>query len=74
MSEQKEKPYSRRQVVGGLGSGVAAAVDAPAFSRASEAPHSTDRKTAQPIQNPTRKYPEPPFEKQSQPWPVSPAK
>jgi NAD(P)-dependent dehydrogenase (short-subunit alcohol dehydrogenase family) len=49
---------TRRVVVGGAGAALAAASAAP--SRAQEA------KT---LQNPLDKYPKPPFEQQSQPWP-----
>jgi hypothetical protein len=62
---------SRRQVVGSLGAGVGAelvnlvAIPALAQSSALNSAHTT----AQPMQDPVRKYPKPPFKKQSQPWP-----
>ena len=56
---------SRRQMVG-AGAGLAASATAivPAVAQGTaQAP------TAQPLQDPTTKYPKPPFKKQSQPWP-----
>lgn len=63
MSIQDDK-LSRRRLVGGLGAGIvtAAAASTSAFAQGSEA-------TAQPVQNPTTKYPRPPFPVQPQPWP-----
>jgi NAD(P)-dependent dehydrogenase (short-subunit alcohol dehydrogenase family) len=49
-------------MVGGTGLGPAAAAAAPALATAATP-------TAQPLRDPTDKYPQPPFEKQSQPWP-----
>src|SRR5689334_3087514 len=57
---------TRRQVVGGVGAGlVAAAAPALAASGLSGSPSSTSGG----LQDPTTKYPKPPFEGQSQPWP-----
>ena len=50
---------SRRSVVGGVG---LAATAAPAFAQG-QAP------AGQKLEDPTGKYPKPPFQKQSQPWP-----
>ncbi len=60
---------SRRQIVGGLGIGLAA-VAAPAFAQNSS-PSQTTRTSfmSQPLQDPVSKYPHPPFPGQSQPWP-----
>ncbi|MFT3940765.1 SDR family oxidoreductase [Rhodopseudomonas sp.] len=57
---------SRRGVVGGAGAGMlgVAAAAAPAFAK--DAQTMTD---AAPLQDPSSKYPKPPFERQSQPWP-----
>lgn len=57
---------SRRGVVGGAGAGMlgVAAAAAPAFAK--DAQTMTD---VAPLQDPTSKYPKPPFERQSQPWP-----
>ncbi len=61
----EEKQISRRQVIGGLGTGLATAVVAPVLA-ASGGPH-----PAAPValENPTSKHPKPPFKKQPQPWP-----
>lgn len=54
---------TRRNLVGAAGTGlVAAAASGQAAAQSSPA-------TAQPLTDPTSKYPRPPFEKQSQPWP-----
>jgi NAD(P)-dependent dehydrogenase (short-subunit alcohol dehydrogenase family) len=59
-----KNPMSRRQMVGGIGGGLAASGFPTAFAQgeaaASAAPTLTD---------PTSKYPKPPFKRQSQPWP-----
>jgi NAD(P)-dependent dehydrogenase (short-subunit alcohol dehydrogenase family) len=58
---------SRRQMMGGLGAGLAAVAAAPAFAQSNSA--TAQPVQAQPLQNPTTKYPQPPFDGQSQPWP-----
>ena len=65
MSFHDEKLLSRRQIVGGIGAGLAtvAAASTPAF------PLDRADSTAQPVQDPTTKYPKPPFREQTQPWP-----
>jgi NAD(P)-dependent dehydrogenase (short-subunit alcohol dehydrogenase family) len=57
---------SRRGIVGGAGIGLAAAAAAvtPAFAGGTSGQAAT-----QPLVDPTTKYPRPPFERQSQPWP-----
>jgi Domain of unknown function (DUF4440) len=62
MNIPDEKWFSRRQVVNGIGLGLAtaAATTIPAFSQ--DAP--TQNSTAQAVQNPTTKYPKPPFKEQ----------
>ena len=59
-----DKNLSRRQVIGGLGSGIAAAAVTPAFGQ-----NTTAGSTAQPVQDPTSKYPKPPYKFIKQPWP-----
>ena len=59
-----DTPLSRRRAVGSAGLGLAAAA-AAAPARAQPQP----RDTAQPMTDPTTRYPKPPFQKQSQPWP-----
>jgi NAD(P)-dependent dehydrogenase (short-subunit alcohol dehydrogenase family) len=61
---QEENNISRRKVLGGIGASLAAAAVAP-ISGAQAAPGPT----AAPLQDPTTKYPRPPFKGQSQPWP-----
>ena len=68
MSAMEKRVVSRRQMVGGLGSGLAAAAVAPAFGQ-SVVGSAGSASTGQPMQNPTSKYPRPPFAGQSQPWP-----
>jgi NAD(P)-dependent dehydrogenase (short-subunit alcohol dehydrogenase family) len=64
MSINTTKHLFRRQVVGGIGAGIAAAAAATATAHSQ-----SGSATAQPLENPTTKYPRPPFESQSQPWP-----
>ena len=54
---------TRRQVVGGMGAGLITAVAAPGLEAGPASP------PAEGLQDPTTKYPKPPFEGQSQPWP-----
>jgi hypothetical protein len=52
-------------LVCGIGAGLAAIIDTPAYSH-------TSPSTFQPVQHmqdPVSKYPKPPFKRQSQPWP-----
>ncbi|WP_223634324.1 SDR family oxidoreductase [Corallococcus sp. EGB] len=58
---------SRRQVVGGLATGIAAVFTTTPAAAAPDA--GTAAAPAPPLQNPVTLYPKPPFEKQSQPWP-----
>ncbi|MFB1479688.1 hypothetical protein [Corallococcus sp. RDP092CA] len=58
---------SRRQVVGGLATGIAAAFVTTPAAVATDA--GTATAPAQPLRNPVTLYPKPPFERQSQPWP-----
>ena len=62
MSEDQR--LSRRQIMGGLGATVAAAAASPALGQTP-----ARASTGQPLQNPTAKYPKPPYPSQSQPWP-----
>jgi NAD(P)-dependent dehydrogenase (short-subunit alcohol dehydrogenase family) len=64
MTTTNRYPFSRRNVVGG-GMGIAAtAAGAPAFAQ-----NSTVAAAQEALQDPTEKYPKPPFPRQSQPWP-----
>lgn len=53
---------SRRTLVGGAGLGLVTAASTAAAQ-------ATPQLTAAPFQDPTTKYPRPPFQRQSQPWP-----
>ncbi|GAC1418204.1 MAG: SDR family oxidoreductase [Acidobacteriaceae bacterium] len=64
-----EKVFSRREVVGGIGAGLAAVSVTSGSGHASQTEGDGVASTGQPLTNPTEKYPRPPFEKQSQPWP-----
>jgi NAD(P)-dependent dehydrogenase (short-subunit alcohol dehydrogenase family) len=63
----KQSPISRRQAIGGLGTGLVA-VAAP---RIFATERSSQQESTLPVklQDPTGKYPKPPFNGQSQPWP-----
>ena len=65
------KPLSRRQMIGTLSSGLAAAAVSPAM--AEQAGMQGEGKmypgTSQPVQDPTTKYPRPPYKFTRQPWP-----
>ena len=62
MDTNERDPLSRRQIVGGVGIGLAAASAAPALAQGAAA-------APQPLVDPATKYPRPPFERQQQPWP-----
>ncbi len=63
----EENQISRRQVIHGLGTGLATVAAAPVFAAQNE-PHSA---AAEPpaLVDPTTNYPKPPFKAQPQPWP-----
>ncbi|MDB4926654.1 SDR family oxidoreductase [Mucilaginibacter sp.] len=63
----KENKISRRQVVAGLGATLATAAVAPVLAINSKT--SSSIMEAKALEDPTSKYPKPPFESQSQPWP-----
>lgn len=63
---EKDK-ITRRQVIGGLGATLAAAAVSPVFAAPGAA--QPEPPAPQGIQDPTTKYPKPPFKGQSQPWP-----
>ncbi|WP_223653589.1 SDR family oxidoreductase [Hymenobacter psoromatis] len=62
----KENNFSRRQILGGLGASLAAAAVSPVLAAQSDAPVNPP---AAPLVDPTTKYPRPPFQGQSQPFP-----
>lgn len=59
-----KKIISRRQVIGGLGATIATAAVTPVLGAASPASQQQI-----PLRDPVGKYPKPPFNGQSQPWP-----
>jgi NAD(P)-dependent dehydrogenase (short-subunit alcohol dehydrogenase family) len=60
-----ENSLSRRQIVGGAGLGLAAiAAVGPASAQ-----DATAAAIPKPLEDPTKKYPRPPYNAQSQPWP-----
>ena len=64
MNDSDDKHVSRRQVLGGIGLAAVAAAGPALAQTASPA-----SAKAQSLQDPTTKYPRPPYIKQSQPWP-----
>jgi NAD(P)-dependent dehydrogenase (short-subunit alcohol dehydrogenase family) len=63
----KNNKMTRRKAIGGLGTSLAAIAVSPVFG-AAKTPRSTPA-APQNLQDPTTKYPKPPFNGQSQPWP-----
>jgi hypothetical protein len=60
-----DNSFSRRQIVGSAGLGLAAiAGTVPASAQGS-----TVAVAPMPLEDPTKKYPRPPYNRQSQPWP-----
>ncbi len=72
MTTKDEEQYSRRGLVAGIGAGVGAvAVTHYGCAAAASGSHATSSNaTAAPLQDPATKYPAPPFQEQSQPWPA----
>jgi NAD(P)-dependent dehydrogenase (short-subunit alcohol dehydrogenase family) len=70
-NETSKKAVSRLQVIGALGSGFAVAASSPAYAQenGSEERGKTYPSTAQPVADPTTKYPQPPYKFVKQPWP-----
>ncbi|WP_423147870.1 SDR family oxidoreductase [Rubrolithibacter danxiaensis] len=63
----EENKISRRTVISGLGVGLAAAAVSPTIG--SERASYLQLNESQKLEDPTTKYPKPPFKGQSQPWP-----
>lgn len=59
--------FTRRQAIGGIGAGLATLMITPALAGNNES--ITDNFTPPDLEDPTKKYPGPPFKAQSQPWP-----
>ena len=69
MDERERDALSRRQMVGGVGVGVAMAAAGPALAQ-QQGRVAANSPAAEPaIEDPRSKYPKPPFNKQTQPWP-----
>jgi NAD(P)-dependent dehydrogenase (short-subunit alcohol dehydrogenase family) len=68
MDALKNNAFTRRQIVGGVSASLAAFAVAPAFAQNSGGLSMPSQK-GQALQDPTSKYPKPPFRGQSQPWP-----
>jgi NAD(P)-dependent dehydrogenase (short-subunit alcohol dehydrogenase family) len=67
MTTTDEAAISRRVLVGGTGVGLMAAAAGPAIGR--QVSPSRPVSKASRLENPADKYPRPPYERQSQPWP-----
>jgi NAD(P)-dependent dehydrogenase (short-subunit alcohol dehydrogenase family) len=67
MTASDDNAVSRRKIVSGAGIGLAAVAAAvtPALGQTT----SSRTEPPRPLEDPTKKYPRPPFNKQSQPWP-----
>jgi NAD(P)-dependent dehydrogenase (short-subunit alcohol dehydrogenase family) len=65
----EEHKMSRRKVIGGLGASLAAVAVGPAFGASENKANSNTPYPPLKLQDPTTKYPKPPFKGQSQPWP-----
>lgn len=65
-NDSTRSPPSRRQIVGGVGGGLAIAATATV---AATGPAAAQEPSAPPLIDPLTQYPSPPFKKQSQPWP-----
>ena len=64
---KEENKISRREVIGGLGVGLAAVAASPVLGAS---PHGFSSQLASAgLDDPTTKYPKPPFKEQKQPWP-----
>ena len=68
LSMNGQNKMSRRKVIGGIGTGLAAMAINPVFADDNKKPFETMTPEIKP-QDPTTKYPKPPFAEQSQPWP-----
>lgn len=60
---------SRRKLVTTLGAGLAGAAVGGTTAAGQSPDSNTGNSTAQPVQDPTTKYPRPPYPAQTQPWP-----
>jgi NAD(P)-dependent dehydrogenase (short-subunit alcohol dehydrogenase family) len=66
MDDTNNNHVSRRHIIGGIGLAAVAAAS-PGLAQTGQTAQAPIK--AQPLQDPTTKYPRPPYPKQSQPWP-----
>jgi NAD(P)-dependent dehydrogenase (short-subunit alcohol dehydrogenase family) len=64
----KTNLLTRRQAIGGIGAGLATLAITPVFAGPGETPANNDFIPPD-LEDPTLKYPRPPFKEQMQPWP-----
>ena len=65
----KKNTVTRRKVIGGIGAGLAAMAINPVFAGPTKAFSASSSSPDLDLEDPTSKYPKPPFNPQSQPWP-----
>lgn len=65
----EENKITRRQMVAGLGTTIAAAAMSPVLSAQAGTTSSVTGNLSLALDDPTTKYPKPPFQEQTQPWP-----
>lgn len=63
----EKKPFTRRQAIGGIGAGLATLVAAPAFAGQTNTIGISNNFLPPDLEDPTAKYPKPPFKEQMQP-------
>lgn len=64
--KNEENKISRRTVIGGLGVGMAAMAASSVLGATSSG--SSNHSVSSGLEDPTTKYPKPPFKEQKQPW------
>src|SRR5712675_105209 len=69
MDENECNALSRREVVGGVGTSMAAAGAGPTFAQEMDQPSTSTHDSELTMEDPRSRYPKPPFRKQTQPWP-----
>ncbi len=66
--QSDDHDHSRRKLIQGAAATLAAGMVLPAFAQ-SNGSSATSRQAPEPLSDPKTLYPQPPFDKQSQPWP-----
>jgi NAD(P)-dependent dehydrogenase (short-subunit alcohol dehydrogenase family) len=69
MDSNDRYPVSRRQAVGLVGIGIAAAAAGATSAQQSDQHNNSPRGSEATMEDPRSKYPKPPFKEQTQPWP-----